>query len=99
MERVNPLVDFAFKRIFGVEENKDILIDFLNATLKYENPIESLELLNPYIDKSALDDKLSVLDIKAKLTNGELVDVEVQIANNYDMEKRSLYYWSKMYSG
>jgi predicted transposase/invertase (TIGR01784 family) len=98
-EKVNPLIDFAFKRIFGVTENKDILIDFLNATLRLKEPVENLEILNPYIDKSALDDKLSILDIKAKLKNGELVNIEVQIANKYDIEKKSLYYWGKTYVG
>jgi predicted transposase/invertase (TIGR01784 family) len=99
IDRINPLNDFAFKRIFGVEENKDILIDFLNATLKLKEPIENLEILNPYIDKSALDDKLSILDIKAKMQNGELVNIEVQIANKYDIEKKSLFYWGKTYVG
>jgi predicted transposase/invertase (TIGR01784 family) len=97
--KINPLIDFAFKRIFGVDENKDILIDFLNATLILRNPIETIEILNPFIERSALDDKLSILDIKARLKNGELINIEIQIANNYDMEKKSLYYWAKTYVG
>jgi predicted transposase/invertase (TIGR01784 family) len=44
-----------------------------------------------------LDDKLSILDIKAKLKDGELVNIEVQIANHYNIEKKSLYYWGKTY--
>jgi predicted transposase/invertase (TIGR01784 family) len=99
INRFNPLVDFVFKRIFGNEEDKDLLIDFLNSILQFPIPVNSVEILNPYIDKSALDDKLSILDIKARLNNGELVNIEVQIVNKYDVEKRSLYYWSKMYCG
>jgi predicted transposase/invertase (TIGR01784 family) len=50
IEKVNPLIDYAFKRIFGIEDNKDILIDFLNAVLDLSKPIENVEILNPYLD-------------------------------------------------
>jgi predicted transposase/invertase (TIGR01784 family) len=49
MRFINPKTDFAFKKIFGDEQNKDILISFLNAILYQGNStIESLEILNPY---------------------------------------------------
>jgi predicted transposase/invertase (TIGR01784 family) len=98
-ERFDPLIDFVFKRIFGDENNKDILIDFLNAELKYDSLIEDVELLNAQIDKNSIDDKLSVLDINARLKSGELINIEVQTTNEANIEKRSLYYWSKLYGG
>ncbi len=45
---INPKTDFAFKKIFGSEQSKDILISFLNALLYEARPIiEDLEILNP----------------------------------------------------
>ncbi|HPR97350.1 MAG TPA: Rpn family recombination-promoting nuclease/putative transposase, partial [Thermotogota bacterium] len=97
--KINPMVDFAFKFIFGSEQNKDILIDFLNATLKDNNKIKDLTILNPFNLKEHINDKLSILDIKAQLENGTYVNVEVQLVNQKDMKNRTLYYWSRMYSG
>jgi len=92
------MIDFAFKFIFGSEENKDILIDFLNATIKNEQTIEDLTILNPFNLKNHVDDKLSILDVKARLENGNYVNVEVQLVNQKDMKNRTLYYWSRMYA-
>jgi predicted transposase/invertase (TIGR01784 family) len=99
-ERLDPKVDFVFKRIFGVEENKEVLLDFLNVVLKdtEPQPIVDLQILNPYIDKQALQDKLSILDIHARTKDGKQINIEIQLYNRYDIEKRTLYYWSKLYS-
>ncbi|KZE78533.1 hypothetical protein AV654_01895 [Paenibacillus elgii] len=98
--RLDPKVDFVFKRIFGVEENKDVLLDFLNVTLRESepSPITDIQILNPYIDKNALHDKQSILDLHARTADGKQVNIEIQLFNRYDIEKRTLYYWSKMYS-
>ncbi len=46
---INPKTDFAFKKIFGSKQSKDILISFLNAILYQSRPIiEDLEILDPY---------------------------------------------------
>ena len=67
-ELLSPTVDFVFKRIFGDERNKDVLVDFLNSIFEsaHRPLIESVEILNPFIDKEALTDKMSVLDIRAR---------------------------------
>ena len=100
-ELLCPKVDFVFKRIFGTEENRDVLAAFLNAVLKSApgREIAEVEILNPYIDKEALGDKMSVLDVRARIGDGTLVNIEIQLTNRYDMEKRTLYYWSRLYSG
>ncbi len=95
MDLLDPKVDFVFKRIFGSEENKDVLLRFLNDALT--DPVTSISLVNPYIDKDALEDKQSVLDIKAVTSKGEQINIEIQLSNEYDMEKRTLYYWAKLY--
>ncbi|UQZ83005.1 PD-(D/E)XK nuclease family transposase [Paenibacillus konkukensis] len=58
-----------------------------------------MELLDPRnTDKDAPQDKQSILDIKAKTTEGKLINIEMQLFNPYHMEKRTLFYWSNMYS-
>ena len=99
---MNPMVDFAFKALFGEkdDDSKFLLISFLNAVLNFSNEEKIVEIvyLNPYNDKEYKDDKLSIMDIKVKTQNDELIDIEVQINDNQNFRKRSLYYWSKMYS-
>ncbi|MFD1677530.1 Rpn family recombination-promoting nuclease/putative transposase [Alicyclobacillus fodiniaquatilis] len=101
MELLTPSVDFVFKRIFGIEENKDILLDFLNAVFESANEpgVTEIEILNPFLDKDAVHDKQSILDIKARSSNGTLVNIEIQLWNQRDIEKRTLYYWARMYGG
>lgn len=94
-------VDFAFKQLFGKQGNEPILIAFLNATLKLPKNecITFIEILNSELEPNHLDDKKSVLDIHARTENGARINIEIQLANRYDMEKRTLYYWSRIYSG
>lgn len=62
-------------------------------------PLKEIILLNPYTDKDSPRDKQSILDIRARTTEGEIINVEMQLFNKYDTEKRTLFYWSKQYSG
>ena len=94
---LSPKVDFVFKRIFGNEKHPKILISFLNAVIKPTDPIKSVEIKNTDIEKEHIEDKYSRLDIKAVTNNGEHINVEIQVKNEYNMIKRSLYYWSKMF--
>ncbi len=99
-ELLDPRNDFLFKRIFGSEENRDVLLAFLNRTFAEANRplLREIVLLNPYLDKDDPLDKQSILDIRASTSEGELINVEMQLFNRYDMEKRTLFYWSKMYA-
>ncbi|AIQ17756.1 MULTISPECIES: Rpn family recombination-promoting nuclease/putative transposase [Paenibacillus] len=100
MELLDPRNDFLFKRIFGSEENRDVLIAFLNRTFAEAGkpPLSEIILLNPYTDKDSPRDKQSILDIRARTTEGEIINIEMQLFNKYDTEKRTLFYWSKQYS-
>ena len=98
MSKLNPRVDFAFKILFGSEENKDILLPFINAVLAPENQLAELELLNPYNHKTHSTDKLSILDIKAKDKTGKIYHIEMQMNDRIAYDQRALYYWSKIYS-
>ena len=94
-----PKMDFVFKRIFGNENHPNILISFLNAVLNPVDPIKSVNLKDTTIEKSHLEDKYSRLDVKAITNKGEHINIEIQLKDEYNMIKRSLYYWSKLYEG
>ncbi|MBL0385307.1 PD-(D/E)XK nuclease family transposase [Tumebacillus sp. ITR2] len=101
MEQLMDLkVDFAFKQIFGKVGNEAILIAFLNGVLNppADNRIKFVEILNPEMNREHLEDKASALDIRARTEQNVHVNIEIQLANKYDMEKRTLYYWSCLYN-
>ncbi len=52
MEKISPRVDVAFKKIFGVEENKDLLISLINSLVGNENQVYDITLLTPIILKT-----------------------------------------------
>ncbi len=96
---INPKTDFAFKKIFGSPQSKDILISFLNSMLYGAEPvIQSLDILDPYQAPKIEGIKNSFLDIKALLTNGKTVIIEMQVLNVLGFEKRVLYNAAKSYS-
>ena len=95
---LDPKVDFVFKRIFGSEKHPNILISFLNAVINPVEPIVSVDLKDTDINKETVKDKFSRLDIKAITSNGEHVNIEIQLKNEYNIVKRSLFYWSKLYA-
>ncbi|HBD94566.1 MAG: hypothetical protein A2015_14340 [Spirochaetes bacterium GWF1_31_7] len=95
---MSPKVDFVFKRIFGNPEMPEILISFLNAVFDCSgnDKIVTVSIQNPNIDKKCINDKYSILDVRAKANDNTIVDIEIQIANNSDMVKRTVYYLSKL---
>jgi len=95
---LDPKVDFVFKKIFGSEKHPNILISFLNAVIKPIDKITGVELKETNINKDSLEDKFSRLDVKAITSTGEHINIEIQLKNEYNMIKRSLYYWSRLYS-
>lgn len=99
MRFINPKTDFAFKKIFGSEQSKDILISFLNAMLYDGQPtIADLDILNPYQAPRIRGVKDTYLDVKARLQDGTTVIIEMQVLNIEGFEKRILYNAAKAYS-
>ena len=98
MLRISPRVDVAFKKIFGVEENKDLLISLINSIVSLEDQVSDITLLNPYNAQNFSRDKLSILDIKAQGIDGKRFNIEIQISDEADYDKRALYYWAKLYT-
>ena len=100
MRKVKPLNDFIFKKIFGEKGNEDILISFINAVLKRTNkePIIEIEIIdNKQLTKEVINDKTGIIDVRARTAKGENVDIEVQLNDQGNMDKRILFYWGKMY--
>jgi len=95
---VTPRVDIAFKKLFGVEENKDLLISLINSIVSKEDQVLEVELLNPYNSKNFENEKTSIVDIKAKSHTGKHYNIEIQISNEGDYDKRALFYWAKLYT-
>ena len=95
----DPKNDLAFKKIFGNEQHKEILISFLNAVLDFKKgyTIVDVALANPYQVPRIPELKETILDIKATNKNGETFIVEMQKKDVGDFTKRSLYYTSKAY--
>ena len=96
---INPRTDFAFKKIFGSPQSKDILINFLDALL-YEGKsvIQDLTILDPYQVPRIRGIKESYLDVKALLADGQTVIIEMQVLNVLGFKKRVLYNAAKSYS-
>lgn len=91
--------DYAFKRFLGSEENKPILQDLLQCILGLSSDeITGLELMDKELTKEELSDKSGILDVKLKLANGTVIDIEIQASWNASFVKRTLFYWAKMYT-
>jgi predicted transposase/invertase (TIGR01784 family) len=94
-------VDYAFERVFGSEDTTDTLISLLNAVIQPPpgQEVTGVELRNPFSDKDAPDDKLAVLDVKARDGRGRWFNVEMQMAAPTLYLRRVLFYWAQTYQG
>lgn len=99
MEFADPKSDIAFKKVFGNENKKEILISFLNAILELKDKkmIEGVEILTPYQAPKIEGLKETTLDVKVKDKRGVTFIVEMQVEKQDYFSKRALYYTSKAY--
>ncbi len=89
---INPFTDFGFKKLFGTEANKDLLIDFLNELIKEQGKITDLTYLkNEHIGRSEAD-RRAIFDIYCENEHGEKFIVEMQKAKQNYFKDRSIYY-------
>ena len=99
MRFINPKIEFAFKKIFGGNESKPILISFLNAMIYDGNrTITDLEIIDPYLASRVQYLKDSYLDVKARLAGGATVIIQMQVLNVESFAKRVVYNTAKTYS-
>ena len=80
--------------------NKDIALSLINAVfeLAEEEQITDIEFIDRTIFPEYMDSKLSRLDILGRTEDGSKIGIEMQVANEYNMAKRALYYWAKIYT-
>jgi len=97
--KINPIVDCVFKAILGSEENKNLLIHFLNAILEPEKGslIKDVLITNPYNEREFIGDKLTIVDVKAIDEKGNHYQIEIQLAIHAALSARILYTWSSLY--
>ena len=97
---IDPKIDCVFKALLGAEHNRRLLIHFVNAVLAGElaAPIAEVEILDPYNEREFLDDKLSIVDVKARDLAGRLYQIEIQLLNVPNLPARILYGWADLYS-
>lgn len=96
-DSLSPTNDYVFKRIFGHVGNEEITKDFLSSIIGKEITSINLEG-NTILEKDLLSQKIGILDVKATLDSNILCDIEIQVLKNKNIEKRMLFYWSKLYS-
>lgn len=98
---MNPMVDFAFKALFGKDDSdsRELLISFLNAIIKQEDKVKKIISLNTYKNSNYEEDKLSIMDLKVETNRNKVMYIGIQVNPNENYKKKNLYHWSKLYSG
>ena len=97
---LDPKNDVAFRKVFGSEQHKDIVIHFINdiLELKGSDQIENVDFLSPIQDPAIASKKQSIVDVLCSAKNGVQIIVEMQVAPTKGFEKRAQYYAAKAYS-
>jgi len=101
LRKFDPLNDFLFFKVMGEKGSEPQLTGFLNAVLSRSgrNTILSLEILEKKtFVQEIFQGKSCTLDVRAVLSDKTKVNIEVQLGNEYNMDRRSLFYWSKLYT-
>ena len=91
---INPFTDFGFKKLFGSEFNKELLIDFLNQVLGEREHIQELSYLNTEVQGRSLVDRKAVFDLFCENERGEKFIIELQNVRQKFFKDRSIYYSS-----
>ncbi len=89
---VNPFTDFGFKKLFGTEVNKDLLIDFLNELINEQGRITDIQYKKDYRLGDTETDRKAIFDIYCQSEKGEHFIVEMQKAEQKYFKDRSIFY-------
>ena len=89
---INPLTDFGFKRLFGTEPNKNLLINFLNELLPEKHQIVDLTYSKNDNKGTTLEDRSAIFDLNCISASGDRLIVEMQNSKQTYFKDRSLYY-------
>ncbi len=94
---INPLIDYAFKMLFGSDDRKTVTIHFLNAVLVGQPPVTDVTFPNTVHSKLSEDGKFFILDVLAEDVLGRRFNIEVQIALPAGMAERMVFYAAETY--
>ena len=99
MRNINVLNDYFMRYMFAKEGHEHILLNLINAvrTDYNQEPFEEVKVLNTFNLKETVNDKQSIVDVRAVTKSGETVLIEIQRVGNQSFVYRSLYYWAKGY--
>ena len=94
---LSPRNDLSFKRIFGSEKNKDILIHFLNDILMRSFPITEVTFLKTIQDPEIAPLRISIVDVMCEDQNKDRFIIEMQLSHEKAFDRRALYYAARAY--
>ena len=89
---INPYTDFGFKKLFGTEANKDLLIDFLNELVDKKHKITDLTFKNNENPGELSEDRKAIFDIYCETVSGEKIIIEMQKAKINFFKDRAVFY-------
>ncbi|MFK7984345.1 MAG: Rpn family recombination-promoting nuclease/putative transposase [Saprospiraceae bacterium] len=89
---INPLTDFGFKKLFGTEMNKDLLIDFLNQILPKNKKVRDLAYASTDKSGATKKDRKAIFDLYCTSPEGDRFIVEMQKAKQTYFKDRSVFY-------
>ena len=95
---IDPKVDYAFKKLFGTEENAALLIDLLHAVVEPSRGITALEYVGTESEKRSPDDKQVIGDVRVRDQGYRQFHLEMQWYAPWHFVKRALFYWAKFHS-
>lgn len=94
---LKPKTDVVFQALFGTKGNEEILGGLLSKIIKCD--VENISLdVNQNLISKVPEEKMGVLDLRAKIGDMAEVEIEVQLKNKHNISERALFYWAKMYS-
>jgi predicted transposase/invertase (TIGR01784 family) len=98
---IKATADIVIKYLMGEPEAEPILRSFINAVFKDAGfpEINYAKVVNPFNQKQNIEDKESILDIRAVASDGRIINIEIQTSGNRSIVHRSLYYFCRMYGG
>ena len=102
MHKLKPLNDFIFGKTFGEKGDEEQLLSLLNAILaktKHKKLVKIEIVEHRTFTAEIVGDKTSILDIRAVAEDGTRINIEVQLRDYGNMDRRSLFYWSREFAG
>lgn len=97
LNRLSVKRDIVFKRIFAHKGNEEFLTEFLSSLLNIK--IKNIEIMHDiHLEKNIEDDKLGIIDVRAIINDNSIINIEIQLRNEFNIIERSTFYGSKLIS-